>query len=69
MEKLALEGISTRPATHAVHMLEYYSKYGIKPEDFPLHAANNCSISFPLFHGLKIDEQSYVIEKVLEFKN
>ena len=52
-------------------MLEYYSKkYGIKPEDFPnSHAANNCSISFPLFHGLKIDEQSYVIEKVLEFKN
>ena len=71
MEKLSLEGISTRPATHAVHMLEYYSKkYDIKPEDFPnAHAANNCSIAFPLFHGLKTDEQAYVIEKVLQFKN
>ena len=36
MEKLQQEGISTRPGTHAIHMLNYYSeKYSIKPGDFP----------------------------------
>ncbi len=71
MEKLLEDGISTRPATHAVHMLEFYSKkYGIKPEDFPnSYIANNCSISLPLFHGLKSEEQLYVIEKVLELES
>ena len=47
-------GISTRPATHAVHMLSYYQKYQLKPEDFPnAHISDHCSISLPLFHGMK----------------
>ena len=68
MEDLQKAGISTRPATHAVHMLSFYAeKYGLKPADFPnAHAANNCSISLPLFHGMTADEQTYVIEKVRE---
>ena len=55
-----------RPATHAVHMLSFYAeKYVLKPADFPnAHAANNCSISLPLFHGMTADEQTYVVEKV-----
>ena len=70
MDKLQSDGISTRPATHAVNMLSYYrKKYGIEPTDFPrAYAADQCSISFPLFHGMKEDEQNFVIEKVLEFK-
>ncbi len=66
MDELQQAGISTRPATHAVHMLKYYrEKYRIKPEDFPnAWAANDCSISLPLFHGMTEAEQSYVIEKV-----
>ena len=50
MEALQSNGISTRPATHAVHMLKYYkNKYKIEPEDFPnSYIANEVSISFPL---------------------
>lgn len=66
MDKLQQAGISTRPATHAVHMLSFYRhKYGLKPADFPnAWAANDCSISLPLFHGMSNAEQSYVIEHV-----
>jgi len=68
MDKLQKLGISTRPATHAVHMLTFYrDKYMIKPQDFPnAYAANDCSISLPLFHGMTVEEQDYVIEQVLE---
>lgn len=68
MEILQKMGISTRPATHAVHMLEYYkTKYQIRPEDFPsAFAANDCSISLPLFHGMTEEEQIKVISVVLE---
>jgi perosamine synthetase len=70
MDQLQADGVSTRPATHAVHMLSYYKeKYRIEPQDFPqAHAADQCSISLPLFHGMKDDEQSFVIEKVLEYQ-
>jgi dTDP-4-amino-4,6-dideoxygalactose transaminase len=67
MDKLQQAGISTRPATHAVHMLTFYrDKYKLKPSDFPnAYAANDCSISLPLFHGMTLAEQDYVIERVL----
>lgn len=68
MDKLQKVGISTRPATHAVHMLTFYrDKYKLNPQDFPnAYAANDCSISLPLFHGMTVEEQDYVIEQVLE---
>lgn len=68
MDKLQILGISTRPATHAVHMLSFYKeKYKLNPQDFPnAYAANDCSISLPLFHGMTVEEQNYVIEQVLE---
>jgi perosamine synthetase len=66
MDQLHQQGISTRPATHAVHMLSFYQKkYGARPEDFMnAFAANDCSISLPLFHGMTDAEQDFVIEKV-----
>ena len=66
MDRLQQVGISTRPATHAVHMLNFFrNKYGLKPTDFPnAYAANDCSISLPLFHGMTEAEQSFVIEQV-----
>jgi perosamine synthetase len=68
MDKLQKLGISTRPATHAVHMLTFYrEKYKLNPQDLPnAYAANDCSISLPLFHGMTVEEQDYVIEQVLE---
>lgn len=66
MDELQNEGISTRPATHAVHMLSYYKKkYNLLPEHFPnAFVANDCSISLPLFHGMSEEEQNFVIDKV-----
>jgi dTDP-4-amino-4,6-dideoxygalactose transaminase len=66
MDSLQQAGISTRPATHAVHMLTFYrEKYALKPADFPnAWAANDCSISLPLFHGMTQAEQDFVIEQV-----
>ena len=64
MDELQQAGISTRPATHAVHMLSFYQqKYGLQPDDFPnAFVANDCSISLPLFHGMTETEQDFVID-------
>ena len=66
MDLLQKDGVSTRPATHAVHMLKYYrEKYHINPLDYPnAYIANECSISFPLFNGLTYDEQTFVIKNI-----
>jgi perosamine synthetase len=66
MDWLHQQGVSTRPATHAVHMLSYYAqKYALAPADFPgARAANDCSISLPLFHGMTEAEQRHVIDVV-----
>ena len=32
------------------------------------YAADQCSISLPLFHGMKEEEQNFVIEKVWNIK-
>ena len=71
MDDLQKAGISTRPATHAVHMLSFYKeKYKLESRGFPnAYAADQCSISLPLFHGMEEEEQDFVIDKVLEFKN
>ena len=35
MDKLQKQGISTRPSTHAVHMLKFYKKkYNLNPNDY-----------------------------------
>lgn len=66
MEKLQAKGISTRPATHSVHTLAYYkNKYSIKPKDFiNAWACSECSISIPLFNGMKTEEQERVIDAI-----
>ncbi len=68
MNSLQKRGVSTRPATHAVHMLKYYrNKYLIKKTDFPnSYIANECSISFPLFNGLTEEEQNHVLKTIKE---
>ncbi len=70
MEKLQNEGIGTRPATHAVHLLSYYKKkYKIQSNKFyNALIANDCSVSLPLFHGMSLEEQDFVIKTVLKTK-
>lgn len=68
MERLQQQGISTRPGTHAVHMLGYYQKhYGLNPDDFP--GARDCdhySMAIPLHNRMSAEDQSYVIDALRE---
>ena len=66
MEILQEAGISTRPGTHAVHMLDFYAKrYKIKSSDFPFaELANNKSISIPLHNNMKEEDFKYVIHHI-----
>ena len=66
MEKLQEYGISTRPGTHAVHMLGYYrKKYAIKPEDFPNALnCNNNTMAIPLHNRMSDDDYEYVVDKL-----
>ncbi len=69
MDELQKKGISTRPATHAVHMLSFYKeKYNLQTTYFPnAYAADHCSISLPLFHGMTKEEQDFVIKTVKQY--
>jgi len=64
MEFLQERGVSTRPGTHAVHMLNLYKeKYAIQPEDFP--AARDCdqnTMAIPLHNRMNQDDYQYVVE-------
>jgi perosamine synthetase len=63
MEKLQEQGISTRPGTHAVHMLTFYAKkYSIKSGDYPgAQAANDYSMSIPLHNRMVAEDYHYVV--------
>lgn len=64
MEKLQENGISTRPGTHAVHMLNFYAqKYNLKPSDYPgAQAANDFSMAIPLHNRMVVEDYHYVLE-------
>lgn len=64
MEYLQERGISTRPGTHAVHMLNYYrNMYGIEPSDYPgARLANDCSMAIPLHNRMDEEDYRYVTE-------
>ena len=66
METLQEKGISTRPGTHAVHMLNYYKQLlGCTPEDFPRAAqANDQSMAIPLHNRMTQDDFSHVVESL-----
>lgn len=68
MEKLQAKGISTRPGTHAVHMLGLYQeKYGFKPTDFPgALACNDNTMAIPLHNRMTAEDYAYVVHA---FKN
>jgi len=63
MEKLQQMGVSTRPGTHAPHMLGYYAnKYNIKANDFSgAKDCNDFSMSIPLFNKMIKEDYEYVV--------
>jgi dTDP-4-amino-4,6-dideoxygalactose transaminase len=66
MEKLQQQGIATRPGTHAVHMLGFYSqKFDLKPNDYPgARDSNNNSMSIPLHNRMTVDDYKYVVRMI-----
>jgi len=70
MEYLQQQGISTRPGTHAVHMLGYYAKtYNIKPHDYMgAFQCNEYSMSIPLHNKMNEEDFKYVVEKIKSIK-
>lgn len=64
MERLQALGISTRPGTHAVHMLGYYAqRYELRPDDYP--AARDCNdntMAIPLHNRMTDADYAYVVD-------
>lgn len=70
MEYLQKKGISTRPGTHSVHNTKYYKKkFNLSETDFVNSTiAEKCSISIPLFQGMKNEEIEYITEVIKNYK-
>ena len=64
MDSLAKKGIQTRPGTHAVHRLGYYSnKYKIQPNQFPnACCAEDATITLPIFPSMTENQQISVVK-------
>lgn len=64
MEYLQQKGISTRPGTHAVHMLGFYKNtFNIKPSDYPgARSANEYSMSIPLHNRMVREDYEYIVD-------
>jgi perosamine synthetase len=66
MEGLQALGVSTRPGTHAVHMLGVYrERFGYSPDDFP--GARDCdrySMAIPLHNRMTSEDFQYVVDAI-----
>jgi dTDP-4-amino-4,6-dideoxygalactose transaminase len=67
MKELEAAGVATRPGTHAVHMLGYYSrKYGYQREMMPnAWFLDQLTLTLPLYAQMTDAEQDYVIEQLV----
>lgn len=67
MEQLHARGVSSRPGTHAVHMLGFYrNSLGCKPDDFP--NSRDChenSLAIPIHSQMSQSDYEYVIDALL----
>ena len=70
MEYLQQNGISTRPGTHAVHMLSFYAKtFNIQPSDYPgAYASNEYSMSIPLHNKMIKEDYEYIVNFLKSIK-
>jgi dTDP-4-amino-4,6-dideoxygalactose transaminase len=66
MGHLQAEGISTRPGTHAVHMLGYYrKKFQLQPEAYPVSRdCDRFTMAIPMHNRMSGDDYRYVVEKI-----
>ncbi len=68
MDRLQQRGVSTRPGTHAVHMLGLYrDRLGLRPDDFPV--ARDCdqrTLTLPLHNCMSDSDYRYVVDALHE---
>lgn len=69
MSKLESKGISTRPGTHAIHLLGAY-KNEVQNSDRLVNSTNaaNTTISLPMHNRLSRDQQDYVIRNLIDIE-
>jgi dTDP-4-amino-4,6-dideoxygalactose transaminase len=64
MEYLQERGVSSRPGTHALHMLGYYrQRFGLRPEDYP--RSRDCcrqTMAIPLHNQMTAEDYGHVVE-------
>ena len=70
MESLQEKGISTRPGTHAVHMLNYYKNhFGFKAEDFPgAQDCNDNTMAIPLHNRMSPEDYAYIVKALKDIQ-
>lgn len=68
MERLQAAGISTRPGTHAIHMLGYYrERFGLRADDFPgARDCNDQTMAIPLHNRMDADDYAWVVKTLRE---
>jgi len=66
MDQLHQRGISTRPGTHSVPMLNYYQKrFGYRKDDFPqASACENQTLALPLHNRMTKEDFEFIIESI-----
>jgi dTDP-4-amino-4,6-dideoxygalactose transaminase len=66
MEKLQTMGVSTRPGTHAVHMLGLYKEqFGFSADDFPgARDCNDHTMAIPLHNRMSEQDYAYVVHAI-----
>ena len=66
MQLLQEKGISTRPGTHAVHMIDYYKKhFGLKSNDYPnSRDCDQFSMAIPLHNKMSADDYQYIVKTI-----
>ncbi len=69
IEYLDKNGIETRLSFPPVHIQPYYKKeFGYKPDDYPIsYKSFSEFIDIPIWAGLSIQSQNYVIEEIARF--
>ena len=68
MEELQKVGISTRPGTHALHMLTVYKElYGFADDDFPgARDCNDLTMAIPLHNRMSSEDYQYVVDMICQ---
>jgi len=64
MRRLNERGISTRPGTHAVHMLKYYRRrFGLSEDELPVSRdCDRYTMAIPLHNKMSADDYAYVVD-------